>query len=52
MFLRGTVDARGTRVTSKMENPFTAKMHEAMQGHDKQIKITDIMELIGSFVKR
>ncbi|HXX79998.1 MAG TPA: (Fe-S)-binding protein [Thermodesulfovibrionales bacterium] len=25
-----------------------AKMHEAMQGHDKQIRITDIMELLGS----
>jgi Fe-S oxidoreductase len=29
-----------------------AKMHEAMQGHDKQITITDIMELIGSLVKK
>lgn len=29
-----------------------AKMHEAMQGHDRQITITDIMELIGSLVKK
>ena len=27
-----------------------AKMHEAMQGHDKQIRITDIMELLGSLL--
>jgi heterodisulfide reductase subunit D len=29
-----------------------AKMHEAMQGHDKQIKITDIMELLAALVKK
>ena len=29
-----------------------AKMNEAMQGHDKQIPITDIMELLANLVKR
>jgi heterodisulfide reductase subunit D len=27
-----------------------AKMHEAMQGYDKHIKITDLMELLGSLI--
>ncbi|MBF0559311.1 MAG: (Fe-S)-binding protein [Nitrospirae bacterium] len=27
-----------------------AKMHEAMQGHDRQIRITDIMELLASLL--
>lgn len=27
-----------------------AKMYEAMQGHDRQISITDIMELLGSLL--
>lgn len=27
-----------------------AKMHEALQGHDKQIRITDLMELLGSLL--
>jgi heterodisulfide reductase subunit D len=27
-----------------------AKVNEAMQGHDKQIRITDIMELVGSLI--
>lgn len=27
-----------------------AKMHEAMQGHDRQIRITDLMELLGGLV--
>jgi len=29
-----------------------AKMHEAMQGHDRQITITDIMELLGSLLNK
>jgi hypothetical protein len=26
-------------------------VNEAMQGHDKQIRITDIMELVGSLLE-
>ncbi len=29
-----------------------AKMHEAMEGHDKQIRITDIMELLANLLKK
>jgi hypothetical protein len=28
-----------------------ALVNEAMQGHDKQTKITDLMELLGSLLK-
>ena len=29
-----------------------AKLHEAMQAHDKQITITDIMELLGNLIRK